>query len=109
MLRNYDHFNFKTRVAGLTGGNYLLRITYKNRNHSGIEHHRVSVNGKIIFDGADFGGRRDEDFEKLFLADGYQSIVYDIPEEIIENGCVELEITEPTVGFIIAEYQFETI
>ncbi len=107
MLRSFDHFNFRTRVAGLTGGNYILRITYKNRNHDGIEHHKVSVNGNIIFDGAGFGGSRDEAFEKLFLADGYQSIVYDIPEKIIENGCIELEITEPTVGFVVSEYWFE--
>ncbi len=106
MTKVYDHFNFKTSVAGLTSGNYELRITYKNRPNDKIEHHKVVINGHVIHDGKQFGGRRDEEFEKKFLADGYQSVVYDIDKSVLENGCAVLEITEPLDGFMISEFWF---
>lgn len=106
MTKVYDHFNFKTDVAGLTGGNYELRITYKNRPNDKIKHHKITVNGHIIYDGKQFGGRRDEEFERKFLAVGYSCIVYDIDKSVIENGCVTLEITEPLDGFLISEFRF---
>ena len=46
------------------------------------------------------------EFEKLFLADGFWSVVYDIPEKFIINGSATLEITEPIDGFMISEYWF---
>ena len=49
---------------------------------------------------------RDEEFEKLYLADDYVSIVYYIPEKFIVNGSVTLEITEPIDGFMISEFWF---
>ena len=29
--------------------------------------------------------------------------VYRIPDEFIENGCIELEITEPKIGIMLSE------
>jgi len=106
MTKLFDHFNFKCSVAGLTGGDYKLRITYKNRPNDKINHHRVCVNGNVIHDGGQFGGTRDEAFEKKYLAEKYFSIVYDIPKEYLVNGCAELEITEPLDGFEISEFWF---
>lgn len=107
MTKVYDHFNFRTKVAGLTGGDYKLRITYMCRRiDEDIVHHKLSVNGNVIHDGGQFGGTRDEAFENKYLADGFMSVVYDIPADLIANGCAELEITEPTEGFMIAEYWF---
>lgn len=106
MTKVFDHFNFKTSVAGLTGGDYKLRITYKDRPNDKIIHHKVTINGNVIHDGRQFGGVRDEAFEKKFLADGYLSIVYDVPAEHIDNGCAVLEITEPLDGFEISEFWF---
>ena len=106
MTKVYDHFNFDCKVAGLTGGDYELRVTYKSRPNDKIIHHKVTVNGNIIHDGAQFGGRRDEEYEKKFLADGYRSIVYDVPKKYLQNGCAELEITEPLDGFMISEFRF---
>ena len=48
----------------------------------------------------------DEEYEKKYLAGGYQSIVYDIPKEYLQNGCADLEITEPLDGFMISEFRF---
>lgn len=102
----YDHFNFNCNVAGLTGGDYELRVTYKSRPNEKINHHKITVNGSVIYDGPQFGGRRDGEYEKKFLADGYQSIVYDVPKDFLQNGCAELEITEPLDGFMISEFRF---
>lgn len=106
MTKVYDHFNFDCSVSGLTAGDYKLRITYKNRPNDEIEHHKVTINSNVIHDGKQFGGVRDEEFEKLYLADGYLSIVYDVPKEYLVNGCATLEITEPIDGFMISEFWF---
>lgn len=102
----FDHFNFDCRVSGLTAGDYKLRITYKNNLNDEIEHHKVTINGNVIHDGAQYGGVKDEEFEKLWLTDDFSSIVYDIPAEYLENGCATLEITEPIDGFMISEFWF---
>ncbi len=104
MTKVYDHFNFSTTVAGLTGGNYKLRITYKNRKNDEIEHHKITINGNLIHDGKQFGGEVDEKLTALHLADGYVSVVYDVPQEYLINGCATLEITEPLDGFQISEF-----
>ncbi len=106
MTKVFDHFNFDCRVSGLIAGDYKLRITYKNRPNDEIVHHKVTINGNVIHDGGQFGGVRDEEFEKLYLADGYLSVVYDVPAEYLENGCAVLEITEPIDGFMISEFWF---
>ena len=106
MTKVYDHFNFDCKVAGLTGGDYELRVTYKSRPNDKIIHQKVTVNGNVVHDGAQFGGRRDEEYEKKYLAGGYQSIVYDIPKKYLQNGCADLEITEPLDGFMISEFRF---
>ena len=106
MTKVYDHFNFETTVSGLTSGDYKLRITYKTNPNDDIIHHKVTINGNVIHDGKQYGGVRDEDFEKLHLANGYWSVVYDIPEEFIVNGSATLEITEPIDGFMISEFWF---
>ncbi len=106
MTKVYDHFNFETTVAGLTDGDYKLRITYKINPNDDIIHHKVTINGNVIHDGKQYGGVRDEEFEKLYLADGYSSIVYDVPESFIVNGSATLEITEQIDGFMISEFWF---
>lgn len=107
ILNGFDHFNFSMKTAGMTGGDYLLRVTYGERNDVAGTNLKVSINGNILYEGEDFGGRRDEDYEKKFLADGFLSIVYDVPAQLFENGCALLEITEPLYGVIIYEFRFE--
>ena len=102
----FDHFNFDCRVSGLTAGDYKLRITYKTNFNDEITHHKLTINGNVIHDGKQYGGVRDEQFEKTHLADGFASVVYDVPKEYLENGCAVLEITEPIDGFMISEFWF---
>jgi hypothetical protein len=88
----------------LTGGDYKLRITYKSRPNDDIIHHRITVNGNVIYDGKQFGGERDENFEKKYLADGFVSVVYEIKKDYLINGCASIEITEPLDGFMFCEF-----
>lgn len=106
MTKVYDHFNFECKVAGLTGGDYELRVTYKSRPNDKINHHKLTINNHVIHDGKQFGGRRDTEYEKKYLADSYLSVVYDIPQSALQNGCAKLEITEPLDGFMISEFRF---
>lgn len=50
------------------------------------------MNGNVIYDGPQFGGRRDGEYEKKFLADGYQSIVYDVPKDFCKTVVPSLKL-----------------
>ena len=39
------------------------------------------------------------------LPDGYTAIMYRLPAECFENGCLDLEITEPHEGFKFGEFR----
>lgn len=106
LVNGFDHFNFRLSAAGLTGGDYILRITYGADDNNEGTHLRLAVNGHTVYEGERFGGRRDEEYEKKYLPDGYICVAYDIPAEILENGCALLEMTEPIIGFIIYELSF---
>lgn len=104
MLSNYDHFNFKMQIAGLSAGDYQLRISYRHRPDERIIHHKITLNSNVIYDGPQYGGTRDIDFEEKYLTRDYRSIVYDIDAGFINNGCAVLEITEPLAGFEFCEF-----
>lgn len=103
----FDHFCFRLRTGGLTENkDYTLTVTYKNSPDSSALHHRVCINGTAVYDGAQFGGKKNEAVSAV-LPDRFIAIDYDVPAALIENGCVYLEITEPTVGFETAEIRFK--
>lgn len=104
LLNGFDHFNFSMNIAGLTGGDYLLRITFADALPEG-SHFRAAVNGHTLYEGTRFG-ERDTEYEKEFLPAGLVSAVYRVPAEFIENGCALLELTEDTEGFIMYEFMF---
>lgn len=106
IVNGFDHFNFSMKTAGMTGGDYLLRITYAEVRDSAGTNLRVSVNGNVLYEGEVFGGRRDREYEEKFLPDGFCSIVYDVPARFFENGCALLEISEPLNGVVIYEFRF---
>lgn len=106
IIKVYDHFQFKGSVAGLTGGDYKLNITYKERKNDAITHHRVTLNGKVLHDGGQFGGTVDSAFTEKYLAPGFVRVSYEVPAAYLVNGCAILEITEPLDGFQICEFSF---
>lgn len=103
----FDHFNFSFSASGLTGGDYILRIIYRDCNDNDGTHLHIAVNGKTVYDGECFGGIRDTEYEEKYLTEDFRCILYDIPADILENGCALLEMTEPLRGFIIYEFRFE--
>ena len=67
--------------------------------------HTVSVNGHTLWKGPQFGGETDERFTGEMLRGGFIAVRYPLPKEYLENGCAELLIEEPRVGFEIAEFR----
>lgn len=104
LFKFYDHFSFrlKTCIQGCTDGCTLM-ITHRDLNNEDSINHTVKVNGRIVYRGQQFGGRRNTDYETDMLPDGFIAIEYHIPQELIINGCIDLQITEPVNGFEIAE------
>lgn len=105
MLKNYDHFSFRTEIAGLTGGDYILRVTYKESCADGRGNLKITADGNTVYSGPRPGGTRDYEYEKKYLAPGYISAVYDIDRSFIHNGCTILEMTEPEEGFVMNEFR----
>lgn len=105
MLKNYDHFSFRTEISGLTGGDYILRITYKESCADGKGLLKITADGNTVYYGPRPGGTRDAEYEEKYLAPGYVSVVYDIDKAWIQNGCTVLEITEPEDGFVMNEFR----
>lgn len=106
LFKLYDHFSLKCKTAGFTQGtSYILMITYKDSPNTATEHHKITANGKLIYEGVQFGGERNADFERDMLPEGYAAVMYELPPDVLENGCLSLEISEPQTGFEIAEFR----
>ncbi len=106
MFKLYDHFSFSCKCAGFSPAtDYILQISYKNDPNTITKHHRIEANGHIIYEGKQFGGYRNEAFEKEMLPEGYTAVCYDLPAEVFINGCLELSITEPMTGFQFSEFR----
>ena len=106
LFKLFDHYSFRAKTGGLTADrDYVLTVTYKNRPDTETKEHTVSVNGRVLWKGAQFGGEPDEDFTKDLLPEGFIAVCYPLPKEYIENGCAEVLIAEPNVGCEIAEFR----
>ncbi|MGN1479486.1 MAG: hypothetical protein ACI4XH_06940, partial [Acutalibacteraceae bacterium] len=87
-----------------------LRITYKDRSYpQGTNEFKITVNGKTLYCGEPYGGEKDDEYDSLYLADGYTSRAYEIPQSYFENGVADIEITEPLKGFMISEFKIEEL
>ncbi len=103
MLKVFDHYSFRMQTGGLTGKNYKLILNIKPRYREEVSDFTIKINGNILYQGKQYGGIRDEKAEKEFSAPGFEIHIYPIPDEFIENGCIELEISEPKVGIMLSE------
>ena len=104
LFKLYDHFSFRLKTGGLKyNSDYVLQITYRDTNNPDSVAHTVKINGNVLYKGPQFGGKRNNDYEKDMLPDGFIAVEYSVPSEYIINGCIDLEITEPVNGFEIAE------
>lgn len=103
MLKVFDHYSFRMKTGGLTGKNYKLILNIKPRYREEVTDFTIKINGNILYKGKQYGGERTAKREKELSAPGFEMQVYNIPDKFIENGCIELEITEPKVGIMISE------
>lgn len=104
LFKLYDHFSFRLRAGGLKyDTDYVLMITHRDTNNEDSTEHTIKINGKVLYKGPQFGGRRNHDYENDMLPDGFIAVEYDIHKEFIINGCIELDIKEKVNGFEIAE------
>lgn len=106
MFKVYDNLTFKCKVGGLDfDGDYRLKITYVSKKDDNSVSHKITANGTVIYQGAQFGGEKDEEFDKAMLAPGFETASYVIPKEVIENGCIDLEFSEPDMGVMFCEFR----
>ena len=106
MFKLYDHFSFHFKFAGFSPNtDYILQITFKEPANVFVKHYKITANKVVIYEGSPFGGYRNETYEREMLPDGYAAVCYDIPKEIFNNGCLEVEISEPIIGFQLSEFR----
>ncbi len=104
MLKVFDHYSFRMKTGGLDAeGDYYLFLNIKPRYNDSVTDFTIKINGKVLYSGVQYGGERDEKFEKELSAPGFEMRKYKIPSSFIENGCIELEITEPKIGIMLSE------
>ena len=105
MFKVYDNLTFRCKVGGLDyDGDYRLKITYMSRKNPDSVSHKITANGVAIYEGAQFGGEKDEKFDSAMLAPDFETASYVIPKEVIHNGCVDLEFSEPDSGVMFCEF-----
>lgn len=104
MTKIYDHYSFKAHFGGFTPGkDYILTVVYRDKKSADICHHKVCVNGTVIYDGVQFGGTQNLSYDKILLPDGFVSASYTIPHNLFRNGALDLCISEDTEGVNICE------
>ncbi len=105
MLKLYDHSSFKCKLGGFKPGtDYKLRVTYSSSKYPFLKHFTVTANRKTIYEGSPYGGQTDKGFDKEMLAPGFETATYILPAEVIENGCLDLKISEPIAGVKMSEF-----
>ena len=105
MFKVYDNFTFKCKVGGLDyDGDYKLKISFMSKKNDALKGHKITANGTVIYHGSQFGGKKDEEFDSLMLAPKFETAEYTIPREVIHNGCVDLEFSEPVMGVMFSEF-----
>lgn len=104
MLKVFDHYSFRMKTGGLYADrDYELMLNIKPRYRDEVTDFSIKINGNILYQGKQYGGERDEKWERELSASGFELHKYKIPAEFIENGCIELEINEPKIGIMLCE------
>lgn len=105
MFKVYDNLTFKCKVGGLDfDGDYKLKISFMSKKNAALKGHKITANGEVIYKGEQFGGESDAEFDRLMLAPNFETATYVIPKSVIQNGCVDLEFSEPVMGVMFSEF-----
>lgn len=106
MFKVYDNLSFRCKIGGFKPDtDYILKITFADKRIPLLKHHKITANGITIYEGEQFGGEGDEQFDSEMLAPGFVSAAYRLPKEVFVNGCVELEFSEPHMGVMFSEFR----
>lgn len=104
-LKLFDHHSFRCKLGGFTiGVDYKLRVSYRKAKYDFVKKHTVTANGKTIYSGKQYGGEKNKKFDSDYLAPDTETATYLLPADVFENGCVEIVISEPTVGIMMSEF-----
>lgn len=104
MTKVYDHFTFSAKFGGFKADtDYILTIVYKSPGNEDAQLHKITANHVTIYEGPQFGGTKNEEFDKNFLVEGFESASYEIGKDAFINGTLELNISEPLSGFKLCE------
>ncbi len=100
----YDHFSFKGKFGGfMPNTDYELTVTYFSDISENVKHHKVIANGITIYDGPQFGGKKNAEFDNINLQKGFETATYTLKSDVFLNGALNLEISEPTEGVKLCE------
>ena len=106
MLKVYDHYYFDCKVGGLNSdSDYKLILNIKPRYRDEVKHFKIEINGQTLYDGKQYGGERDEEYDERYSAPGFETHSYTIKNSILINGCADISIHEPKVGIMISEFR----
>ncbi len=101
----FDNFEYRHEITGLSDdSDYCLRVTYLDRRDENVTEHKIAVNGTVIYSGSQFGDI-DREFTDNFCKPGFVCASYIIPRGIIREGKAVLELSEPLMGVMFAEYR----
>lgn len=104
MTKVYDNYSFKANFGGFKNNcDYILTVVYKTDKSPEIKTHRITANGTLIYEGEQYGGLKNERFDKEFLVSGFESASYILKSNVFVNGALELEISEPNDGVKLCE------
>lgn len=106
LFKLYDHFSLHAALGGFAADtDYVLMITYQNSTPDEKCDFKIKANGKTVYSGDRFGGRINVNYTAEMLPDGFTAVMYGLPSDCFENGCLKLEITEPFEGFKFGEFR----
>lgn len=100
----YDHYSFVTELAGIDNGHdHLLRVNYLTKYNDDVDSLRITANDYTVYLGQQYGGARDEAFDRVYSVAGFETRVYRIPGSVVHGGKLRLCISEPLQGIRICE------
>ena len=104
MTKVYDHFSLDVKFGGFTPlKNYILTVCYTDDINEKVISHKIEANGKVIYEGPQFGGKENPELDKLLLSPGFKTASYPISADIISNGTLDLHFSEPLDGIKFCE------
>jgi hypothetical protein len=104
LFKLYDHYSFRLKTAGLKSDtDYVLMISYETGSFDDRQCLVITANGTVIFSGKPTDGEVNEYYTENMLPSGFTAIMYTVPADTINNGCLFLELNESYKGIVFGE------